>query len=73
MLLGGAAATQVELEVCLPADMTVRESHHLGLSLQQRIEAFPDVERCFVHIDYKKRPHEEHFDPATGKQGTFEA
>ena len=64
---------QVELEVLLPAEMTVRNSHEIGLALQQEIETHERVERSFVHIDYKERPHEEHFDPATGECGTFEA
>ena len=33
----------------LPADMTVKESHHLGLSLQQRIEIFEEVDFTGLH------------------------
>ncbi|BDA45866.1 Metal tolerance protein 9 [Coccomyxa sp. Obi] len=45
----------VEMEVILPADMTVAESHDIALELQQKIEAMEDVERAFVHVDYKSR------------------
>ena len=45
----------VEMEVVLPAEMTVAESHDIGLELQHKIEELEDVERCFIHIDYEKR------------------
>jgi len=45
----------VEMEIVLPADMTVAESHDIGLALQHKIEELDDVERCFVHIDYLPR------------------
>ncbi|EKX37751.1 hypothetical protein GUITHDRAFT_77758 [Guillardia theta CCMP2712] len=48
----------VELEVILPATMTVRESHDIALELQHRIEALDEVERCFVHVDYQSRQDE---------------
>ncbi|BDA45864.1 Metal tolerance protein 9 [Coccomyxa sp. Obi] len=50
----------VEMEVILPADMTVEESNDIAVQLQQKIEAMEDVERAFVHVDYKSRdvpPH----------------
>jgi divalent metal cation (Fe/Co/Zn/Cd) transporter len=49
----------VEVEVVLPADMSVRESHDIGLSLQQSIEQLPSVERAFVHIDWRSRGGED--------------
>eukprot|EP00891_Asterochloris_glomerata_P002818 jgi/Astpho2/2818/e_gw1.00050.161.1_t len=50
----------VEVEVVLPAEMTVRESHDIGIQLQHKLEALEEVERSFVHIDYSKRAEPEH-------------
>lgn len=44
------AAFNVEMEIILPADMSVRESHDIALALQHRIEEFDNVERAFVHV-----------------------
>lgn len=43
----------VEVDIVLPEDMTVRESHDIAESLQKKIERMPEAERCFVHIDYE--------------------
>lgn len=50
----------VELEVVLPKDTLLFESHDLGMELQYEIEGREEVERCFVHIDYETRPYDEH-------------
>jgi len=50
----------VELEVVLPKDTLLFESHDLGMELQYEIESRDEVERCFVHIDYEQRPYDEH-------------
>lgn len=50
----------VELEVVLPKDTLLMESHDLGMELQYEIEGREEVERCFVHIDYEMRPYDEH-------------
>jgi cation diffusion facilitator family transporter len=50
----------VELEVVLPKNTLLFESHDLGMELQYEIEARDEVERCFVHIDYESRPYDEH-------------
>jgi len=44
------ARYNVEMEVVLPGDMTVIESHDIALELQHKIEALSDVERAFVHV-----------------------
>ncbi|KAL4449002.1 hypothetical protein ABPG77_007719 [Micractinium sp. CCAP 211/92] len=54
------ARYNVEMEVVLPADMTVAESHDIALALQHKLEAMGDVERAFVHVDYQARPLPEH-------------
>jgi len=50
----------VELEVVMPSDTLLKESHDLGMELQYEIEAREEVERCFVHIDYESRDYDEH-------------
>eukprot|EP00591_Stephanopyxis_turris_P001045 CAMPEP_0195519772 /NCGR_PEP_ID=MMETSP0794_2-20130614/15443_1 /TAXON_ID=515487 /ORGANISM="Stephanopyxis turris, Strain CCMP 815" /LENGTH=350 /DNA_ID=CAMNT_0040648981 /DNA_START=234 /DNA_END=1286 /DNA_ORIENTATION=+ len=57
----------VELEVVLPKDTLLFESHDIGMDLQYEIESREEVERCFVHIDYETRDYDEHVvskDPA---------
>ncbi|KAF0972925.1 hypothetical protein FDP41_008777 [Naegleria fowleri] len=43
----------VEIDVVLPENTPLKESHDVGESLQKKIESLPDVERCYVHIDYE--------------------
>lgn len=43
----------VEVDIVLPHDMTLKEAHDIGESLQLRLEAFEEVERAFVHLDYE--------------------
>jgi cation diffusion facilitator family transporter len=50
----------VEVEVVLPKDTLLMDSHDLGMELQYEIEGREEVERCFVHIDYDMRPYDEH-------------
>ncbi len=40
----------VEMEIVLPGNMTVIESHDLALALQHKIESLEDIERTFVHV-----------------------
>ena len=48
------------MEVVLPAEMVLRETHDIGMSLQYKLEQVAEVERAFVHMDYKERPYDEH-------------
>lgn len=50
----------VEMEVVMPERMSVRESHDIALILQHKVEAYEEVERAFVHVDYLKRTEPEH-------------
>ena len=52
----------VEVDIVLPEDMPLKDSHNIGEALQQKLEKFPLVERAFVHLDYEAdhHPHEEH-------------
>jgi cation diffusion facilitator family transporter len=43
----------VELEVVMPKDTSLYESHDVGMEIQYEIESREEVERCFVHIDCK--------------------
>lgn len=49
----------VELEMVMPKDTLLLQSHDLGMELQFLIEGREEVERCFVHIDYESRPYDE--------------
>jgi len=46
----------VEIEVVMPKETLLFESHDVGMELQYEIEGREEVERCFVHIDYQTRP-----------------
>jgi divalent metal cation (Fe/Co/Zn/Cd) transporter len=50
----------VEVEVVLPADMSLADSHDISLELQHKVEALEQVERAFVHCDYQRREEPEH-------------
>lgn len=50
----------VEVEVVMPKETLLKESHDLGMELQYEIEAREEIERCFVHIDYEQRDYDEH-------------
>jgi len=54
------ARYNVEMEIILPGNMTVRESHDIALALQHKIEGLDHVERAFVHVDHEKRDGLEH-------------
>lgn len=42
----------VEVDVVLDENMSLRDSHDLGESLQYVLESVPNVDRAFVHLDY---------------------
>jgi divalent metal cation (Fe/Co/Zn/Cd) transporter len=50
----------VEVEIVLPGEMTLVQTHDISLSLQSRIESLPECERAFVHVDYALRDNPEH-------------
>lgn len=43
----------VEVDIVLAEDTSLRDSHDLGESLQYVLESVPTVDRAFVHTDYK--------------------
>jgi len=42
-----------QVDIVLPPDMPLRQTHDIGESLQISLEALEDVERAFVHIDWE--------------------
>jgi len=42
----------VEVDVVLDENTSLRDSHDLGESLQYVLESVPYVDRAFVHLDY---------------------
>lgn len=43
----------VEVDIVLPEEMSLKQAHDIGESLQQKLERLPEVERAFVHLDYE--------------------
>lgn len=44
----------VEVDIVLDEDITLKDSHDLSESLQYVLESVPNVDRAFVHTDYKR-------------------
>ncbi|QDZ18893.1 cation efflux protein [Chloropicon primus] len=49
-----------EVDLVLPGDMSLRDAHDIGESLQNKIESLPEIERAFVHLDYETDHRPEH-------------
>ncbi|KAJ3251726.1 hypothetical protein HK103_002181 [Boothiomyces macroporosus] len=49
-----------EVDIVLPPQMRLDESHDIGESLQNRLEELPDVDRAYVHLDYEIDHKPEH-------------
>ncbi|ORY90535.1 cation efflux family-domain-containing protein [Syncephalastrum racemosum] len=50
----------VEVDIVLPPETPLRDSHDIGESLQIKLETLPMVERAFVHADYETLHRPEH-------------
>lgn len=50
----------VEVDIELPEDLSMKEGHGIGESLQRKIEELPEVERAFVHLDFESTHKPEH-------------
>uniref|UniRef100_A0A0D6QSN4 Uncharacterized protein n=1 Tax=Araucaria cunninghamii TaxID=56994 RepID=A0A0D6QSN4_ARACU len=50
----------VEVDIVLPNDMPLEQSHNIGETLQEKLESLPDIERAFVHLDYEYTHRPEH-------------
>eukprot|EP00002_Diphylleia_rotans_P024901 TRINITY_DN4918_c0_g1_i1.p1 TRINITY_DN4918_c0_g1~~TRINITY_DN4918_c0_g1_i1.p1 ORF type:complete len:544 (-),score=129.68 TRINITY_DN4918_c0_g1_i1:407-2038(-) len=42
----------VEVDIVLPENTLLKESHAIGETLQMKLEKMPSVERAFVHVDH---------------------
>ena len=54
------AKYQCEIHIVLAEDMSLREAHDIGESLEQKIERLENVEMAFVHLDYEYDHQPEH-------------
>jgi cation diffusion facilitator family transporter len=54
-----------EVDIVLPEEMSLKEAHDIGESLQRELENLDDVERAYVHLDYstEHRAEDEHILP----------
>ncbi|KAK8543329.1 hypothetical protein V6N13_136149 [Hibiscus sabdariffa] len=50
----------VEVDIELPEDLPLKEAHHIGETLQIKIEKLDEVERAFVHLDFECDHKPEH-------------
>ncbi|CAF4153429.1 unnamed protein product, partial [Adineta steineri] len=41
----------VEIDILLPNDVQLGKAVHVGINFEQKIEASPDAERAFVHLN----------------------
>ena len=51
----------VEVDIVMDEHQSLRESHDIAEALQTKLESLPDVERCYVHIDWNGNHQIEHF------------
>ncbi|KAF9163891.1 hypothetical protein DFQ26_002048 [Actinomortierella ambigua] len=50
----------VEVDIVMAPETPLRESHDISEGLQIKLEALPNVERAFVHVDYETNHAPEH-------------
>ncbi|XP_071712392.1 metal tolerance protein 4-like [Rutidosis leptorrhynchoides] len=50
----------VEVDIELPEELSLKEAHAIGETLQVKIEKLPEVERAFVHLDFECDHKPEH-------------
>jgi len=50
----------VEVDIVLPENMPLRDSHDIGEELQKKLEGMKCVERAYVHVDYESSHKPEH-------------
>lgn len=50
----------VEVDIVMDGEMPLWRAHDIAQDLQDQIEALPDVDRCFVHIDHETDHKPEH-------------
>ncbi|BFZ62158.1 hypothetical protein YB2330_003240 [Saitoella coloradoensis] len=50
----------VEVDIVMDPAVSLRESHDVAESLQEKLELLPDVERAYVHVDFETSHKPEH-------------
>ncbi|EIW72087.1 hypothetical protein TREMEDRAFT_66707 [Tremella mesenterica DSM 1558] len=50
----------VEIDIVLDPHIPLWRAHDISQELQDKIEALPDVDRCFVHVDHEVEHKPEH-------------
>ncbi|TEB04486.1 cation efflux protein, partial [Coprinellus micaceus] len=50
----------VEIDIVMDEDTPLSKAHDVSQQLQDKIEVLPNVERCFVHVDYEFTHYPEH-------------
>ncbi|KAK8245039.1 cation efflux family-domain-containing protein [Phyllosticta capitalensis] len=51
----------VEVDIVMDPEDSLRDTHDVAEALQTKLESLPDVERCYVHVDYETSHAPEHF------------
>ena len=51
----------VEVDIVMDERQSLKETHDVAEGLQTKLESLPDVERCYVHVDYETSHAPEHF------------
>ena len=51
----------VEVDIVMDRNETLQSTHDVAEDLQMKLESLPDVERCYVHVDYETSHAPEHF------------
>jgi len=49
-----------KVDIELPEDMYLKDAHEIGEKLQNKLEALPEVERAYVHLDFESTHKPEH-------------
>ena len=55
----------VEVDIVMDERRTLKDTHDIAEELQTKLEGLPDVERCYVHVDYETSHAPEHFTKKT--------
>lgn len=58
LILENFVCDKVDIE--LPEDMYLKDAHEIGEKLQNKLEALPEVERAYVHLDFESTHKPEH-------------
>lgn len=43
----------VEVDIVMDERQTLKETHDVAEALQMKLESLPNIERCYVHVDYE--------------------